>query len=297
MVRLGFMEPSEETRASDQKQDVSNSTAGAEQNPGDLNEISNLSQNPGNVNEASGSGENQDDWNAARPIEWTRVNDIKWADWYLCRLLFTKRKQLSLDLGIPALQYYLDYEKYFQELEMEKFAAEFKQDIRCLIITPFDYKRILSHTMTHYLCHVPVLKSAAPMRLKLDVSSGVPNFSHIWEQYLEEVGGTLVDSYEYEVEIGDKQNHLMPEYDCAIFHGDTCRPGDGCLHLWELFHDISREQVFAITGAKAQDSRSTSNLDFIRNVVMRRGISHESVVDNEANLSLRLVFGDTPRAS
>ncbi|VDM32946.1 unnamed protein product [Hydatigera taeniaeformis] len=191
------------------------------------------------------------------------LKEVKWVDHKLCELLAPGGPITDSMFALPALKYYHETDRHYLEMELGNLAADFQRTLRCIIITPFDYRRLVGLKITNYYCEVPFLQFAPPLRLNLDVTSGVPNFSYYWEQYLERVGGTMLDKLELQDENreNEEENRLLEGYDCVIFHVDTCGVDYGCVNLWELSRVMSSKQILAITGVMVQKRPLTSNMD------------------------------------
>ncbi|CDI97967.1 hypothetical protein EmuJ_000178300 [Echinococcus multilocularis] len=203
------------------------------------------------------------------------METMKWLDWQLCQVLICGDTEFSAITALPAVHYYHHEQGRLRQLSSGQFSADEQAPIYCVITTLCHYRRQFQNKFTHYVCHLPVLQSAPPTRLILDVSSDVPNFSTHWGHFLWMANGSTEESFEWTEEAGVGGERVrMADYDCLIFDVDYRESHTDCEWLNALGDILTPQQTFVVTGSMARVRGINSNFDCLKQMFLTLGGFH-----------------------
>ncbi|KAH9282373.1 hypothetical protein ECG_04990 [Echinococcus granulosus] len=224
--------------------------------------------------EPTTSQSNQDALGPSR-TSCNNISDMKWLDKRLCQVLFSKGTEDSALNAPVAVCRYNNEENFVRQLSRTQFSANVRTPMRCVITTPCHYTRLLQCKMTRYVCDLPVLLSAHPLRLCVDVSSDVPDFHNHWDHFLTMAGGTAPDKYEWYEKVGERRVGLrLSEYDCVIFDVDYGELDVDRGYLNALVDILTPQQTFVVTGTMARIKGLDSNMDCMKHLFFTLGGFH-----------------------
>ncbi|KAH9278227.1 hypothetical protein ECG_09022 [Echinococcus granulosus] len=200
------------------------------------------------------------------------VNDMKWLDRHLCRLLLRGDAESSTNSAVYAVRYYNKKENFLRHFALRQSSKVEQVTVTFAITTLCHCSQRYRNRIVRYYYELPVLQSAPPTVLRLDVSLDILNFPHLWDQFLWTAGGTFLSKIEYsKKDARGGETMLLSEYDCAIFDADywASDADHECLNL--LGNILTSRQTFVVAGSMARISDLTSNFDCMKHMFQTLG--------------------------